>query len=68
MLIKYSFVLEKRTQAWQKPKFQNFGYQKNTIWVRVKERHIILGKRITSNFVSESGKRPREMYSFGIGE
>jgi hypothetical protein len=27
-----------------------------------------LGKRLTSNLVAELGKRPREMYSFGIGE
>ena len=25
------------------------------------------GKRITSNLVAELGKRPRELYSFGIG-
>ena len=27
-----------------------------------------LGKRITSNLIAELGKRPRELYSFGIGE
>jgi len=27
-----------------------------------------LGKRITSNLVAELGKRPRELYSFGIGK
>ena len=27
-----------------------------------------LGKRITNHLVAELGKRPREMYSFGIGE
>ena len=26
------------------------------------------GKRITSNLVAELGKRPRELFSFGIGE
>ena len=32
------------------------------------KRDVDLGKRITSNLVAELGKRPREMYSFGIGE
>ncbi len=27
-----------------------------------------LGKRITSTLVAELGKRPKELYSFGIGE
>ena len=27
-----------------------------------------LGKRITSNLVQELGKRPKDLYSFGIGE
>jgi len=27
-----------------------------------------LGKRITSNLIAELGKRPRELYSFGIGK
>ena len=27
-----------------------------------------LGKRITSTMVAELGKRPQELYSFGIGE
>lgn len=32
------------------------------------KRDVDLGKRITSNLVAELGKRPREMYSFGIGK
>ncbi len=31
-------------------------------------RRSLFGKRITSSLVAELGKRPKDMYSFGIGE
>jgi hypothetical protein len=36
--------------------------------VRLKRAAQALGKRITQNLVDELGKRPKEMYSFGIGK
>ena len=33
-----------------------------------RERRSLFGKRITSSLVAELGKRPKDMYSFGIGK